>query len=318
MDNKDIIEVQAEVVANTAIDSSTNIELVVIDKSIGQLTTNAHIVAEQVKGLLTKYDAATYSGDIATAKADRAMLNKAAKELAAKRLEIEREFAAPLAEFKAVVMAAENDIKAVSKRIDAIVKADDERWASERMAMIVATWEDQEGSQYRNAEQLKYMVAQDKTYMHRTTSDSKVKAKIAEYSASVVAEAKQLMSHPDTDVAHEALALYKAGSSAAYALSQAVQSVERIRAAAKAKIEAEAKAKQEAEERAKAQAAAAVKQQQEAQQPQPQAAVPQQPQQTDAEDVEVLERRFVVRGTREQIIALSDFLNDNNIYFDRI
>ena len=311
-------EITAESAAQAAIapaETPDVLDLQVLHQQVGSITTNAHEVAAVVAEILKAYEG-DYSGDIAAAKKDRARLNKASKVLQQKRLEIERAFAAPLAEFKATMASTEKAIKAASERIDAVIKADDARWQQERHTNLTMYWATLDGAAHRPSIE-DYLKANPALY-YRTTNEKSWRATLDKYSADIVSDVAQLSAHSDPDVAREAVARYCEGMSAAMALSQAHTSVERIRAAAKAQ--------QEAEERAKAQAAAAAAKQEQGAQPQPAAkpvvapqpaaSVPQQPHQPDAEDL--LERRFVVRGTREQIIALSDFLNDNNIYFDRI
>ena len=67
-----------------------DLELVVSEKTLGSLTTNAKQIRDIVMVNLPKYDISNYNDDnIDQAKKDKAALNKAAKTLNAKRLEIE-------------------------------------------------------------------------------------------------------------------------------------------------------------------------------------------------------------------------------------
>lgn len=302
-------EITADSAAQAAIAETPDVlDLQVLHQQVGSITTNAHEVAAVVAEILKAYEG-DYSGDIAAAKKDRARLNKASKVLQQKRLEIERAFAAPLAEFKATMASTEKAIKAASERIDAVIKADDARWQQERHTNLTMYWATLEGAAHRpNVDE--YLKANPALY-YRTTNEKSWRATLDKHSADIVSDVAQLSAHSDPDVAREAVARYCEGMSAAMALSQAHTSVERIRAAAKAQQEREAAAKAQQE-------AAAIKATMNvAPKPAP-APAPQQPTSTPAEEVEILERRFVVRGTREQIIALSDYLNDNNIYFDRL
>lgn len=303
-------EITAESAAQAAIAETPDVlDLQVLHQQVGSITTNAHEVAAVVAEILKAYEG-DYSGDIAAAKKDRARLNKASKVLQQKRLEIERAFAAPLAEFKATMASTEKAIKAASERIDAVIKADDARWQQERHTNLTMYWATLDGAAHRpNVEE--YLKANPSLY-YRTTNDKSWRATLDKHSADIVSDVAQLSAHSDPDVAREAVARYCEGMSAAMALSQAHTSVERIRAAAKAQQDKVA------------QTAAAINgawlkmaDNFKVAAPAP-APKPQQPTSTPAEEVEMLERRFVVRGTREQIIALSDFLNDNNIYFDRL
>lgn len=71
----------------------TDLELVVSEKTLGSLTTNAIQIRDMVKAALPMYDISNYNDEnIDQAKKDKAALNKAAKALNAKRLEIEKEF----------------------------------------------------------------------------------------------------------------------------------------------------------------------------------------------------------------------------------
>lgn len=107
---------------------ASQLELVVNEKNIGSLATNAKQIRELVKTALPKYDIANYSADdVAKAKADKALLNKAAKSLNDKRIEFEKEFMAPFGEFKGIVAETVTLIKEAVGKIDTVIKADEER-----------------------------------------------------------------------------------------------------------------------------------------------------------------------------------------------
>ena len=113
------------------------LELVVSEKTIGSLTTNAKQIRAMVAQALPRYDIANYSAaDVAKAKADKALLNKAAKSLNDKRIEFEKEFMAPFGEFKEVVSDTVKIIKTAVARIDTVIKADEERFKEEKRAQI--------------------------------------------------------------------------------------------------------------------------------------------------------------------------------------
>ena len=100
----------------------TDLELVVSEKTLGSLTTNAKQIRDIVMANLPKYDISNYTDDnIDQAKKDKAALNKAAKALNAKRLEIEKEFMKPFGEFKDVVTETVKLIGECSARIDTVV-----------------------------------------------------------------------------------------------------------------------------------------------------------------------------------------------------
>ena len=121
-----VVELQAE-----------QLELVVSEKTIGSLTTNAKEIRELVKSALPKYDISNYStDDVAKAKADKALLNKAQKTLNDKRIAFEKEFMAPFGEFKEVVADTCKLIKDAVSKIDTVIKEDEERSKNEKREQV--------------------------------------------------------------------------------------------------------------------------------------------------------------------------------------
>lgn len=116
---------------------ASQLELVVSEKTIGSLTTNAKQIRDLVVASLPRYDIANYStDDIPKAKADKALLNKAAKTLNDKRIEFEREFMAPFGEFKEVVNETVKAIKEAVGKIDTVIKEDEDRAKSEKREAV--------------------------------------------------------------------------------------------------------------------------------------------------------------------------------------
>ena len=57
-------------------------ELIITEKNLGSLTTNAKAIRDKIKEILPKYSAENYSeNNIENAKSDKAMLNNTAKKL---------------------------------------------------------------------------------------------------------------------------------------------------------------------------------------------------------------------------------------------
>lgn len=99
------------------------LQLVITNKELGSLTTNAKAIKERVKELLPTYKAENYDeSNIEKAKSDKAMLNKTSKILNDERIKIEREFMKPFEEFKNEVKETCDLIKQASGEIDVIVK----------------------------------------------------------------------------------------------------------------------------------------------------------------------------------------------------
>lgn len=78
-----------------------DLELVVSQEELGFLETNAKNIKEKVLAILPNYSADNYDeSNIDVAKADKALLNKSAKALNDKRIELEKKFNAPLKNLK--------------------------------------------------------------------------------------------------------------------------------------------------------------------------------------------------------------------------
>ena len=167
------------------------LELVVSEKTIGSLTTNAKEIRELVKSALPKYDISNYStDDVAKAKADKALLNKAQKTLNDKRIAFEKEFMAPFGEFKEVVTETCNIIKEAVKKIDTVIKEDEERSKTEKRNSILALPEVQEFE----ALGLSIQTIWNDKWLNKTTSLKAVSTEIAEKTKAVKTDLETLKS----------------------------------------------------------------------------------------------------------------------------
>lgn len=118
-----------------------DLELIISDKTLGSLTTNAKDIKALVEQSLPNYDIQNYSEDnIETAKKDKAMLNNASKVLNAKRIEIEKEFMKPFVEFKEIIAETVKLISECSSKIDMVVKESDQKAKGEKRDKISAFW----------------------------------------------------------------------------------------------------------------------------------------------------------------------------------
>lgn len=167
------------------------LELVVSEKTIGSLTTNAKEIRELVKSALPKYDISNYStDDVAKAKADKALLNKAQKTLNDKRIAFEKEFMAPFGEFKEVVTETCNLIKEAVKKIDTVIKEDEQRSRDEKKASIEALPEIQEFE----ALGLSIQTIWNEKWLNKTTSLKSISTEIAEKTKAVKTDLETLKS----------------------------------------------------------------------------------------------------------------------------
>lgn len=108
--------------------------------TLGVLESNALEIKNFVTNRLKEYTPEKYAGRADEAKADRAVLNAAEKQLNAKRLELERAYMQPFESFKAVISDTCKEIKAAAAQLDAIVKGEEEKEKAAKFAQIEEYW----------------------------------------------------------------------------------------------------------------------------------------------------------------------------------
>ncbi len=99
------------------------LSLVVKEKTLGSLVTNAKDIKVFVENKIKEYSVDDYQGDAKQAAKDKAELNAAAKTLNDRRIALEKEWNMPFQEFKDIITETTNMIKTASGKLDAIVKA---------------------------------------------------------------------------------------------------------------------------------------------------------------------------------------------------
>lgn len=119
-----------------------DLELVVEHHVQGELVTNAKKLREFVLDRVKDYTPDNYVGKVAEAKADRTVLNKAAKELNDKRLELERRFMEPFQEFKSIIGETVTAIKDASYKVGVVINEVEQRERDERKAAIQAAYDE--------------------------------------------------------------------------------------------------------------------------------------------------------------------------------
>ncbi len=119
-----------------------DLDLVVSNKTLGSLTTNAIQIRDLVKTSLPKYDISNYNeSNIDVAKKDKAMLNNAAKVLTAKRIELEKEFLKPFGELKDTIAETVKLIGECSGKIDTVVKQSEQKEKDAKRSSIQKYWD---------------------------------------------------------------------------------------------------------------------------------------------------------------------------------
>lgn len=142
------------------------LELKVENLTLGELTTNALKIKEEIKNKLEEYKAENYDiNSIDKAKEDKAMLNRTAKKLNDERIKLEKEFMKPFDEFKVVVKEITEMIKDSSSKIDEIVKEVENKDKEEKKKAILVIFES-EVKELKDV--LKFEKVFDERYLNKT------------------------------------------------------------------------------------------------------------------------------------------------------
>ena len=298
----------------------TDLELVVSEKTLGSLTTNAKQIRDIVKANMPKYDISNYNDDnIDQAKKDKASLNKAAKALNAKRLEIEKEFMKPFGEFKEVITETVKLIGDCSAKIDVVVKQNEQQCKDKKRATIKTYFDGM------NVNLVDFNKVFKPEWLNKSASYRAVCADIDTIFALVEKDIETLRTFGDD---FDVLRTYymdtlNINNTIQYA-NRLKEQRERAKAAEDARIKAEQEKKRIEEERKITDA-----QQEEIRPANPFARLNQQINEHPAfieqpktepssAHEKLLTRAFKVTTTRENIIALGDFMNERGIDFDKI
>lgn len=281
----------------TAIQPLTEKDLTldVRELTLGTLTTNALQLRDHVAETLERYTPENYSEDnVDQAKADRAILNKAAKELNDRRIQLERDWNAPLQEFKSIIGDTVKMISEGSAKIDAVVKDVESKAKAEKRAAIEQLWE------RKGITLLPLSKLWDDRWLNKTKRLPAIEKEIGEKLLKIEAELDTLaaVDTEDGDVLRayylDCLDLQRtlAYSATLKANRQRLQEEQ-----ARRQAEAEAQATRETYVAPTAEPAPTAYEA-------PEAVIP-----------EVLERTMVVRGTREQLIDLAEYMKASGIWF---
>lgn len=280
---------------------ATDLELSISELTLGSLTTNALQLRDYVGEVVKRYDAENYSDDnIDQAKADKALLNKAAKELNDKRIKLEREWAQPFHEFKGIITETCQMLTQASSKIDKVVGEVEWKAKEAKRTMIHELWE------RKGVTLFPLSKIWDEKWLNKTKRLPAIEKEIGEKLLKVEADLDSFnaLDEEDREVAR---AYYLDCFDLQRSLSYA-----RIMRENKEKLKAEEQARRQAEAEEQATRAAYV------------APTAEQTTTTATEDEapevatpEILERTMVVRGTREQLIALADFMKSEGIWFKK-
>lgn len=287
----------------TAIQPLTEKDLAldVRELTLGTLTTNALQLRDHVAETLERYTPENYSEEnVEQAKADRAILNKAAKELNDRRIQLERDWNAPLQEFKSIIGDTVKMISDGSAKIDAVVKGVESKAKAEKRAAIEELWE------RKGITLLPLSKLWDDRWLNKTKRLPAIEKEIGEKLLKIEAELDTLAA-VDTEDGEVLRAYYLDCLDLQRTLAYSAtlkNNRQRLQ---------EEQARRQAEAEAQATRATYVAPTAE---PAP-APAPTTYEAPEAVIPEALERTMVVRGTREQLVALADFMKSEGIWFKK-
>ena len=273
---------------------ATDLELSISELTLGSLTTNALQLRDYVGEVVKRYDADNYSDNIDQAKADKALLNKAAKELNDKRIKLEREWVQPFQEFKGIITETCQMLTQASSKIDKVVGEVEWKAKEAKRTMIHELWE------RKGVTLFPLSKIWDERWLNKTKRLPAVEKEIGEKLLKVEADLDSFnaLDEEDREVAR---AYYLDCFDLQRSLSYA-----RVMRENKEKLKAEEQARRQAEATRAAYVAPTAEPATTTEDEAPEVAIP-----------EILERTMVVRGTREQLIALAYFMKSEGIWFKK-
>ncbi|MDR1938740.1 MAG: DUF1351 domain-containing protein [Tannerellaceae bacterium] len=294
-----------------------DLQLVISEKTLGSLTTNAKQIRDIVKAGLQRYDIANYNeGNINLAKKDKALLNKAAKALNEKRIEIEREFMTPFNEFKGVINETVKLINECSSQIDKVVKQS-EKNAKDKKKESARLYFESTGFTLVAFEKIfdeNWLMGYWKPKDINSTIDAKIMQindDIATLEA--IGEDVELLKSLYLDTLN-------INSTIQYA-NTLKQNRERAKAAEEAKRKAEEELKKRTQEAPLLPFSSNIPPAEaptDEKKSEVEESHPSQQEQAKHTETGMLTRAFKVTTTRENIIALGDFMNEREIDFEKI
>lgn len=285
-----------ETTTTTAIQplNEQDLALDVRELTLGTLTTNALQLRDHVAATLERYTPENYSVEnVDQAKADRAILNKAAKELNDKRIQIEREWSAPFQEFKGIIGETVRMITEGSTKIDAVVKGVESKAKAEKRAAIEELWAS------KNITLIPLSAVWDERWLNKSKRLPAIEKEMGQRLLKIEADLEALGVVPEQD--REVVRAYYLNN---LDITRALAYSTELQDSRKRLQDSEARKKAESEAQAMRQEYVAPTAAQAPTAEAPEVVVP-----------EILERTMVVRGTREQLVDLAEYMKASGIWF---
>lgn len=278
--------------------SDNDLELVVSEKKLGSLETNALQIKELVEKSLPRFSIENYNSEnIDKAKKDKATLNRAAKALNSKRIEIEKEFIKPFEPFKNYVAETIKLINECSAKIDSIVKEEENIYKTKKRESLLSYYNQKELS-------IPFEKIEKTEWMNKGEKESKIFVEIDSIAESIKQNLATISSMQDA----EALTVYYKNC---LDLNRTIQYSNQLIAERSAREEAERERKiaEEKELSLKETSNQTIKEPE---------SEPESKEDEQNADPVVYVRTFKVECSRDQLIALGDWMNDNGIKFQKI
>lgn len=258
----------------------------------GILTTNAAELADAVRDELKKYNYIVTADTYKNAKEDRAKLNGIATQLASSRKHIESEVFGVWKDDKARIMGVEGEIKEAASVLGEGIKAIDEEAKARKAEALEWQWKEAGGGLYP----FSLVLSSHKSWMNKTAKKADVEAEMAQEIKELQAKEMTLKGQIcDLNPEHSQTVMDK--FYATLDLSQALCEAERIEQFL-AKMAVVQEQTQERNTRSQAD-----------QEPDPIRSVGSEPPAAEP----IYRRAFLVEGTRDEIVALSQAMKNINI-----
>jgi hypothetical protein len=218
-----------------------NFELIVLERKDGILKTNLAELEKFVLERLEEYTPDKFSGDADVAKAKRAELNNAKKQIGQERIKLVKELMKPFDEFVDKCKSLEKLIDDASGQLDEIVKAKEAAEAETKKTAIEAIW------QAQNFSLIPLEQVWDKRWLNKGEKLSDIELAIKSIIKKVLDEIKVIENLPEGQA--EIKAFYLETLDLSGALTRHKTFMEQ-----KARAESEQKARAEAQQKARAEA----------------------------------------------------------------
>ena len=280
--------------------------VVKIDQKLGSLNWNFNELNAIVEEQLRKYTGLVITKEeIKDAKEMVATLNNTKKLIERRRIDAGKEFCQPYEDFKAQVKVIVDKIDKASSEINVQIKDYEERDKAEKRERMEQWWLEM----CKTSPQVDFEKVFEKKYLNKTCKDSDWQVSLESKYGMIKRDLEAIKVIDPTEKRNYVLSEYMKSLSLSDALTRYEKFSEQLKQAEQFRIEAEQRAKPTMERlETLPQAQKKVSEvEQNVNRPNTQ--------QTAEMQTEVLERLMRVWGTRDQIIALAEFMNSHGIKF---